>query len=374
MTSPTVVRIVNNVATRALCDGESDGVIDTLMQDIEAQFKPDIIHVHHLQFLSSTMRFQAPTVVTLHDEWAWCAAGGLGLRDGHTVCTGPSPEACAPCHAGWRPGPSTTARWLTKAAGWLSPLIKADRLHRLYQHIPSALRPDPTRGVEAVESPTAAAYRNEHVLGWFKQADALIAPSHHLAARAEQNGLGPVALVRHGLGPAWFEPTSTAAARSGFVSIGTVALHKGTDRVVAGWRSACSSGTPNLTLFGSILDPSAALGHPVHGVLDPAGVRAQLRQARALILGSIWPENAPLIIIEARAAGCPVIAPNIGGIPELVEHRVDGLLFDPNDSEGLSDAIEAFLSSPPMHPTPPPRFDSSVDKIEAIYRRVSGIH
>ena len=75
-----VIRIVNNVATRPLTEGESDPIIDRMMADIEARIRPDIVHVHHIQFLSSTMHFQAPTVVTLHDEWAWCASGGLGLQ------------------------------------------------------------------------------------------------------------------------------------------------------------------------------------------------------------------------------------------------------------------------------------------------------
>jgi glycosyltransferase involved in cell wall biosynthesis len=361
---------VNNISTRALCDGESDLSIDQIMRDVEARFQPDLVHVHHLQFLSSTMKFTVPTVVTLHDEWAWCASGGLGLRDGREPCEGPSPEACAPCHAGWRPGPSSAARWMTKLAGWASPIVRPDTLHSLYKKVPAHLRPEPIRGQPATESPAAAAYRNQHLLSWFNRADARIAPSRYLADKAHRNGLESVDLVRHGLDGEWFNHADPQPTRAGIVSIGTVAYHKGTDKVVEAWREACPDAKPLLSLYGPVLDPDAALGHPVRGVLNPEEVRETLRRSRALVLGSIWPENAPLIILEARAAGCPVVAPALGGIPEILTPGVDGVLFAPNVPGALVQALKKTLMSEVWAPTPPPLFEKAAEEIEAIYRRI----
>jgi glycosyltransferase involved in cell wall biosynthesis len=369
-----VARIVNNIATRALADGETDPAIDRFMADIESQFQPDIVHVHHTQFLSSTMKFAAPTVVTLHDQWAWCAAGGLGLRNRSFVCEGPEPIVCADCHASWRPAPSTTARLLTRGAGLLSPLVEPDRLHRLYKRIPASLRPSPLRGSPTVESPRAAAHRNEQVLGWYRCTDARIAPSAHLAALATEHGLGPVEVIRHGVDDSWLEPSPEPSPERSpgapFVHIGTIAHHKGTDRVVSAHRALTSSFVPDLKLHGPVLDPEAACGHPVGRVLNPNEVRAVLRSARALVLGARWPENAPLIILEARAAGCPVIAPDIGGIPELIEDGVDGILWNPDDDSALTRAMETLLDEPTMRPNPPPNFEAKVDQIESVYRRI----
>lgn len=364
-----VVRIVNNVATRPLAEGESDPVIDRMMTDIETQIRPDIVHVHHIQFLSSTMRFAAPTVVTLHDEWAWCASGGLGLLADGTHCPGPAPERCSLCHAAWRPQPSATARRLTQTARALSPLVRPDVLHRLYKRIPSNLRPSAISRGAPPEPKRAAAKRNRDVIAWFNNASSRIAPSVHLQRKAQAQGLHAVELVRHGLDESWFETHRMTGRRSGFVSIGTVAWHKGTDRVVSAYRAIFPDGGESLTLHGPVLDPDAALGHPVGEILSPAAVRTLLQSSRALILGSRWAENAPLIVLEARAAGCPVIAPAIGGIPELIEPEVDGLLTDPTDEQSLTHQWTAFLRMPEMRPRPPARFSVAVDALERIYRQ-----
>ena len=140
--------------------------------------------------------------------------------------------------------------------------------------------------------------------------------------------------------------------------------------MVTAHRSLTAPFVPELKLHGPILDPEAACGHPVGPILNPTEVRALLRSARALVLGARWPENAPLIINEARAAGCPVIAPAIGGIPELIEDGIDGILWNPDDDLSLVRAMEVLIDHPAMNPTPPPNFEAQVDRIESVYRRM----
>ncbi|MCX7680015.1 MAG: glycosyltransferase, partial [Spirochaetes bacterium] len=54
-----------------------------------------------------------------------------------------------------------------------------------------------------------------------------------------------------------------------------------------------------------------------------------------LVVPSIWYENLPTVIIEACNHGIPVIASNIGGIPELVKDGVNGFLCEYNNIEDL---------------------------------------
>lgn len=67
-----------------------------------------------------------------------------------------------------------------------------------------------------------------------------------------------------------------------------------------------------------------------------------------LVVPSEWYEVFGLIILEAFASGKPVIASNIGGIPELVLEKETGLLFEPGDNIELREKIDHLLSNPSL--------------------------
>jgi glycosyltransferase involved in cell wall biosynthesis len=59
-------------------------------------------------------------------------------------------------------------------------------------------------------------------------------------------------------------------------------------------------------------------------------------------------EGIPVALMEAMAAGRPVVATTTGGVPELVEDRRTGLLAPPADPEALADALETLVRDPLM--------------------------
>lgn len=61
-----------------------------------------------------------------------------------------------------------------------------------------------------------------------------------------------------------------------------------------------------------------------------------LSTAAAVVLASSVPETGPLALKEAMAAGVPVVAPALGGIPEFVRHEHNGLLYEPGRTESLT--------------------------------------
>jgi glycosyltransferase involved in cell wall biosynthesis len=67
------------------------------------------------------------------------------------------------------------------------------------------------------------------------------------------------------------------------------------------------------------------------------------RAADASILSSSW-ENFPHTVVEALAAGTPVIATDVGGVAEVVHDGENGLLVLPGDGAALADAVRRFFS------------------------------
>ncbi len=69
-----------------------------------------------------------------------------------------------------------------------------------------------------------------------------------------------------------------------------------------------------------------------------------MRSSKVFVLPSRW-EGFGLVIIEAMSNMLPVIASNVGGIPEIIENGKDGILLPPEDSETLAQAINDLLEN-----------------------------
>lgn len=91
--------------------------------------------------------------------------------------------------------------------------------------------------------------------------------------------------------------------------------------------------------------------------LHPAVTQEELRriyqQAAVFALPCQVIENGdrdgiPNVLVEAMAMQLPVVSTDISGIPELIEHRVNGLLVPQKNAEALADAIQELLDSPEL--------------------------
>jgi glycosyltransferase involved in cell wall biosynthesis len=104
-----------------------------------------------------------------------------------------------------------------------------------------------------------------------------------------------------------------------------------------------------------------------------------LTHAALLALPS-YIENLPMVIIEAMAAGLPVVASAVGGIPDVIEDGKDGLLMQPGDVGGLADAIACLLNNQPMREqmaqNARQKYENNysphsvIPQIEAVYREL----
>jgi glycosyltransferase involved in cell wall biosynthesis len=78
------------------------------------------------------------------------------------------------------------------------------------------------------------------------------------------------------------------------------------------------------------------------GYINREQLRAQLKLATFLALPT-REDNCPMVVLEAMAAGVPVLASAVGGVPDLVEHEVNGLLCNPDEPETFCAAAARFL-------------------------------
>ncbi len=80
-----------------------------------------------------------------------------------------------------------------------------------------------------------------------------------------------------------------------------------------------------------------------HGEVDARSKDALLREASIVVLPSRWPEPAPIVAFEAMSHGKPVVAANVGGLPEFVEDGKTGVLFEPGNAEDLRSKLSMLL-------------------------------
>lgn len=67
-----------------------------------------------------------------------------------------------------------------------------------------------------------------------------------------------------------------------------------------------------------------------------------------LIVPSLWNDTLPTVVFEAFVYGVPVIGSNRGGIPEMINHRENGFLFDPDDIDELKNIVRELSHKPDM--------------------------
>ncbi|MFV0493262.1 MAG: glycosyltransferase, partial [Pseudorhodobacter sp.] len=166
-----------------------------------------------------------------------------------------------------------------------------------------------------------------------------------------------IKIVHCGIDPTRFETTHPIPEGGPhLVAIGRLAEQKGFSLLIDAMALAAPK-LPDLrlTLLGDgplrpVLEAGIAargLGDVIHlaGWADEAVVRATLDTAQALILPS-FAEGLPMVVMEAMAAGRPVIATAIAGIPELVHNGREGWVVPAGDAAALADAILALAETP----------------------------
>jgi glycosyltransferase involved in cell wall biosynthesis len=352
------------------------------------RIRPDLVHVHHLMYLSTGLLDEArrrgiPVVFTLHDAWLGCARFGQLRHADDTLCDRVDPARCATCLPSypWRQSDSAirvgnalaTIRALTDwnlfaLARWLRP--------RPRTRTPSGRLPIPPVPVQEAYAEHVRV-RNDVLRARAERCvQRFLSPSAWLARTMIEWGLPPdrVFTLATGVDGERFAAASRVprADRVRVRFLGTLVPHKGAHVLLEAWDRlpADIRARGELVLYGpDHHDPgyvkglramAARTGALLEPALDRDGVVRELARTDVLVVPSQWYENRPLVILEALAAGVPVLCTDLGGMRELVQEGVQGQRFPFNDAQRLRDLLAQLLAEPARLDALRPRADESL--------------
>ncbi len=270
------------------------------VRTIVREHRPEIVHVHNLFPRLSPGVLRAvpsgtPTFMSLHNFRLMCLPATY-LRDGKAC------EACAG-RVPWR-----------------------GVVHACYRG---------SRGASGALGTSLALHR---AIGTFAKVDVFLAVSRFVRDKHVEAGFDPTR-IRVKSNFAWSSERRIGPGGP-VLFLGRIDHQKGLDVVLR----ALPRGSELLVAGDGPeragLEPNANDDTTFLGSVDPSGVSDLLRRARALVVPSRGYEGQPRVILEAFAAGVPVLASRTGGLPELVEHGVNGYLVEPDDGRGWTEALE----------------------------------
>jgi glycosyltransferase involved in cell wall biosynthesis len=362
-----VVEIVNNWVCASFEETYRPPLVGRRIADVLQAVQPDVVHAHNLLNLSFDLPAMAhargvPVVATLHDYALVCPSGGQRLhRAEQHVCHVIDTDRCARC---FPESPFYTQisfgrlAALTRAPGLMrrAALAMSRRLPGLTGRLAHAARratPLPVTRQD-IEDRLAAARRI------FDEVDVFVAPSPSLAAEFQRLGMAAskIRVSDYGFAPLHRPAGATGRAERGPLRIGyvgTLVWHKGVHVLIDAVRNLPADGY-EVRVFGNpdtFREYSAdlrarAAGLPVTfmGAFDRSRVADIYAQIDVLVVPSLWLENSPLVIHEARMAGVPVVGARMGGITDLIEDGRTGLLYEPASAAALEAALRRLLADP----------------------------
>ncbi|WP_462321005.1 glycosyltransferase family 4 protein [Halochromatium sp.] len=325
-----------------------------------AQLQPDAIHFHHVlhlgtQFIREAARYRTKAgkpvklVFTLHEYLPICANDGqMVMFDSEELCTEASPTRCAYCLKQRPPRPRTPEE-----------IFLRDRLIR------------------------AA----------FSLIDHFIAPSRFLCETYQRWGLNrPISVIDNGLPPMQPlqpRPLHEGQPRASFAYLGQINRYKGLqvlldaiDFLEPGLREqvqvhihGCGLRDQHESLQERIetLQQRYPRQLHVHGSYNRDELTRLFDEIDTLVLPSIWWENSPLVLQEAKGLGRPVICSDIGGMKEKISDGVDGLRFSRGSPASLARAMERAADPETWERLragiqPPDSIQATAEQVLALYR------
>lgn len=339
-------------ASRPLAETFQHPLLSPVVEQSIREFEPTLVYevsgyVFGVLPVTHAAAAGVPVVLFATDYWHECQRVTL-LRPDGACCAGPRSAAdCAACRVSARQAASifggrfVTGLWRVAARAGASSVPLANRILMV-----SEFRE-----------------RQRVIAHALALTDLVIVNSRFLGHRLHALGVPEerILVKRQGMSSAELASTPARCTRNDntlrVLYLGQLSQHKGVDLLVDAVEELADERVPiHLSVHGPSTDSGYAdelrrLQHPAITVGDPltrGGIAAVLAAHDVLVVPSRWYENSPNVILEAFSAGVPVITANQGGMAEMVQHQVDGLMFQPSDMQSLAGALRRLARCPEL--------------------------
>jgi len=341
---------INKITEVCQLYGRGDELAATEFATILDEERPDVVHLHaftaavSLRVVEVTKARGIPVVFTYHTPTVSCQRGTL-LLWGKTFCDGKLDVGrCAGCTLNglgmYRPVAALVGQLSPVAGRWV-------RNRGLQGGIWTALR------MSELISMRHAAFREMAT-----KVDLIVAVCNWVKNVLLLNDIpaAKVSISRHGINWATdtIAPVPSSAHRLRdevrLAFLGRLDPTKGLHVLIKAFRTAPSN--LSLDVYGVVQSSANAAyqkemlnlasGNPRISFHKPIGSRevvSHLRQFDFLTVPSQWLETGPMVVLEAFAAGIPVIGWKLGGMAEIVRDGIDGLLIEPDATDGWSETL-----------------------------------
>ncbi len=316
-------------------DGYRHPDVDQAFANLLDEYQPEIVHVGHLNHLSTSLLFEAkkrniPIIFTLHDFWLMCPRGQFlqainsKTADLYPVCSGQNDQKCAEkCFFRYFSA-DNDEQDLAYWTGWVNK-------------------------------------RMQHTKEVCELVDLFIAPSRYLMNRFINDfslSRDKTIYLDYGFHLERLQNRQREKEEEFvFGYIGTHKQAKGIHHLIEAFSKL--KGKAKLKIWGeemglftqSLKKIASRLSLSIEwmgGYRNENIVADVFNKIDAIVVPSIWGENSPLVLHEATGAGLPAITADYGGMKEQIHHEKNGLLFAHRNPRDLAEQMQRFVDNPAL--------------------------